>query len=305
MNRVAILLMAGILVPAAAYAQTAAGAQAEASAQSQADANVNTQRAGVQASGSDSASAQANGSAEAGKNALALSEGTTMNAALAGSLDVKKNKPGDRIEARTTQDVKQDGKVVLRKGTHLIGHVTEVQARAKDQTQSQLGVAFDHAELRDGQQVPLNASIQALAAAQSTAQASAGDDDLIASGGGAASAAGSGAAGGGRAVGGAAGGALGGATRAVGSTAGGVGNAGNSVLGSTVSGAAHSTGAVGGLGASGALASNSKGVFGLQGLSLDSAASSTTHGSLIVSSTRNVHLESGTQMVLQVAGRAQ
>ena len=224
-----------------------------------------------------------------------------MNAALAGSLDVKKNKPGDRIEARTTQDVKQDGKVVLRKGTHLVGHVTEVQARAKDQAQSQLGVAFDHAELRDGQQVPLNASIQALAAAQSTAQASAGDDDLIASGGGAASAAGSGAAGGGRAVGGA----LGGATRAVGSTAGGVGNAGNSVLGSTVSGAAHSTGAVGGLDASGALASNSKGVFGLQGLSLDSAASSTTQGSLIVSGTRNVHLESGTQMVLQVAGRAQ
>jgi len=301
MNRVAILLIAGILMPAAAYAQAPAGAQAEASGQSQANANVNTQRAGAQASGSGSASAQTNGSAQAGQHALALSEGTTMNAALAGSLDVKKNKPGDRIEARTTQDVKQDGKVVLRKGTHLVGHVTEVQARAKDQAQSQLGVAFDHAELRDGQQVPLNASIQALAAAQSTAQASAGDDDLIASGGGAASAAGSGAAGGGRAVGGA----LGGATRAVGSTAGGVGNAGNSVLGSTVNAATHSTGAVGGLDASGALASNSKGVFGLQGLSLDSAASSTTQGSLIVSGTRNVHLESGTQMVLQVAGRAQ
>lgn len=304
MKRIAILLMAGVLVPAAGHTQSAATAQAGASTQSQADANVNAQKSGAQASGSGSAAAQANGSAQTGQNALALSEGTTMNAALAGSLDVKKNKPGDRIEARTTQDVKQDGKVVLRKGTHLVGHVTEVQARAKDQAQSQLGVAFDHADLRDGQQVPLNASIQALAAAQSAAQASAGDDDLIASGGGAASAAGSGAAGGGRAVGGA----LGGATRTVGSTAGGVGNAGNSVLGSTVSGAAHSTGAVGavgGLNASGALASNSKGVFGLQGLSLDSAVSSATQGSLIVSSTRNVHLDSGTQMVLQVAGRAQ
>ena len=301
MKRIAILLIAGVLVPAAGYTQSAATAQAGASTQSQADANVNTQKSSAQASGGGSAAAQANGSAQAGQNALALSEGTTMNAALAGSLDVKKNKPGDRIEARTTQDVKQDGKVVLRKGTHLVGHVTEVQARAKDQTQSQLGVAFDHAELRNGQQVPLNASIQALAAAQSTAQASAGDDDLIASGGGTASAAGSGAASGGRAVGGA----LGGATRTVGSTAGGVGSAGNSVLGSTVSGAAHSTGAVGGLNASGALASNSKGVFGLQGLSLNSAASSATQGSLIVSSTRNVHLESGTQMVLQVAGRAQ
>ena len=188
MKRMVILLMAGVLVPAAGYTQSAATAQAGASTQSQADANGNAQKFGAQASGSGSAAAQAIGSAQAGQNALALSEGTTMNAALAGSLDVKKNKPGDRIEARTTQDVKQDGKVVLRKGTHLVGHVTEVQARAKDQTQSQLGVAFDHAELRNGQQVPLNASIQALAAAQSTAQASAGDDDLIASGGGAASA---------------------------------------------------------------------------------------------------------------------
>jgi hypothetical protein len=305
MNRMAILLMAGVLVPAAAYAQSPAGAQAEASAQSQADANVNTQRSGLQASGNPSASAQANGSAQAAQNALALSEGTTMNAALAGSLDVKKNKPGDRIEARTTQDVKQDGKVVLRKGTHLVGHVTEVQARAKDQTQSQLGVVFDHADLRNGQRVPLNASIQALAAAQSTAQASAGDDDLIASGGGVASAAGSGAAGS-RLVGGTLGGAtraVGGTAGAVGSTAGGVSSTADGALGSTVNAAAHSTGAVGGLDASGALASNSKGVFGLQGLSLDSAASSTTRGSLIVSSTRNVHLESGTQMVLQVAGR--
>ena len=48
---------------------------------------------------------------------------------LANSLDAKKNKPGDRVEARTTQDVKQDGKVVLKKGTHLVGHVTQAQAR--------------------------------------------------------------------------------------------------------------------------------------------------------------------------------
>jgi hypothetical protein len=301
MKRMAILLMAGVLVPAAGHAQSSASAQAGASTQSQAGANVNTQKSGAQASGSGSASAQTNSSAQAGQNSLALSDGTTMNAALAGSVDVKKNKPGDRIEARTTQDVKQNGKVVLRKGTRLVGHVTEVQARAKDQTQSQLGVAFDHAELRNGQQVPLNASIQALAAAQSTAQASAGDDDLIASGGGAASAAGAGAVRGG----GLAGGALRSTSSTVSSVGSGVGSTAGGAVGSTVNAAAHSTGAVGGLNATGALESNSKGVFGLEGLSLNSAASSATQGPLIVSSTRNVHLESGTQMVLQVAGRAQ
>jgi hypothetical protein len=300
MKTAAILVMAGILAPAAGYAQSSASAQAGAAAQSQTGADVNAQKSGVQASGSGSASAQANGAALSGPNSLALSEGTTMNAALAGSLDVKKNKPGDRIEARTTQDVKQDGKVVLRKGTRLVGHVTEAQARAKDQTQSQLGVAFDHAELRDGEQVPLNASIQALAAAQSTAQAT-GDDDLAGSGGGAVSAGGAGVARGGGAVGGA----LRTTSSTVSSAGSGVGSTANGAVGGTVNAATRSTGAVGGLNTRGTLESNSKGVFGMEGLSLNSAASSATQGSLIVSSTRNVHLESGTQMVLQVAGRAQ
>jgi hypothetical protein len=300
MKRMAILLMAGVLVPAAGYAQSSASAQAGASTQSQADANINPQQSSVQASGVGSASAQTNAAAQAGPNSLTLSDGTTMNAALAGSLDVKKNKPGDRIEARTMQDVKQDGKVVLRKGTRLAGHVTQVQARAKDQTQSQLGVAFDHAELRNGQHVPLNASIQALAVAQSTAQASAGGDDLIASGGGTASAGARVARGGG-----VVGGMLRSTSSTVSSVGSGVGSTANGAAGGTVNAATRSTGVVGGLNASGALESNSKGVFGLDGLSLNSAASSATQGSLIVSSTRNVHLESGTQMVLQVAGRAQ
>ena len=303
MKQVAILIMAGVLVPAAGYAQSSASAQAGTSTQSQAGANINTEKSGAQAAGSGSGSTQTSGSAQAGPNSLALSEGTTMNAALAGSLDVKKNKPGDRIEARTTQDVKQDGKVVLRKGTRLVGHVTEAQTRAKEQMQSELGVAFDHAELRDGQQVPLNASVQALAAAQSTARASAGDDDLIASGGGGAAAAGG--AGAVRGGGGLAGGALRSTSSTVGGVSSGVGSTANGAVGSTVNTAGHATSAVGGLNASGALESNSRGVFGLEGLSLDGAASSATQGSLIVSSTRNVHLESGTQMVLQVAGRAQ
>jgi len=76
-----------------------------------------------------------------------------IDATLANSLDVKKNKPGDRIEARTAQDVKQDGKVVLKKGTRLVGHVTEGQARSKEQAQSQLGIVFDHAFTSDGQEI--------------------------------------------------------------------------------------------------------------------------------------------------------
>src|ERR1700724_3201341 len=63
---------------------------------------------------------------------------------------VQTNKSGDRVEARAAQDVKQDGKVVLKKGTRLVGHVTEAQARTKEQTQSQLGIVFDQAVMSNG-----------------------------------------------------------------------------------------------------------------------------------------------------------
>ena len=93
----------------------------------------------------------------------------------------------------------------------------------------------------------------------------------------------------------------GGATGPVMNTAGAAsGNAGG-----TLDTATRSTGAVGGLSSAGHLTSNSSGVFGLQGVSLSSAASNATQASTIVSSTGNVHLDSGTQMLLSVSGQAQ
>src|SRR5258707_3930043 len=68
-------------------------------------------------------------------------------------------------------------------------------------------------------------------------------------------------------------------------------NAGGSLAGA-------SKGAVGGLNAAGQLTSNSQGVFGLNGLNLSSAASNSTQGSLITSTSKNVHLDSGTHLLL-------
>src|SRR5258707_407713 len=98
---------------------------------------------GAQTSGGASASATA--SASAGNNSAQLSFGTKIDATLATTLDAKKNKPGDRIEARIAQDVKQDGRVVLKKGTTLVGHVIQSQVRTKDQSQSLLVIIFDRA----------------------------------------------------------------------------------------------------------------------------------------------------------------
>jgi hypothetical protein len=297
MNRIVSIVAIGLLGAWTAAAQTSASAQAGGSAQSQAGMQAN--KSGAQASGSGSASTSAAASANVDNSSVNISSGTKIDATLTGSLDAKKNKPGDRVEARTMQDVKQDGKVVLKKGTRLVGHVTQAQARAGGQAQSQLGVMFDEAVLASGQKVPLNATVQALAAAQSSTAATAGSDEILPSGGGMGSAQGS--------ARGTNGGLVGGMASTAGATTGSVVNTAGSVTSNTagtVNAATRSTGAVGGLSSTGRLTSNSSGVFGLEGLSLDSAASSATQGSLIVSQTKNVHLESGTQLLLSAAGQA-
>ena len=301
MKQILSLLAIGILGAWTTAAQTTASGQAGASTQSQ--TAVQADNSGAKASGNGSAATSASATGNAGNNSASISNGSKIDATLATSLDAKRSKPGDQVEARAAQDVKQDGKVVLKKGTRLVGHVTQAQARASGQTQSQLGIVFDHAVLKDGQEVPFSASIQALAAAQSAAAASTGADDVLASGGGMGSAQGSA-----RSGGGLAGGVASTAGATAGATTGAVMNTASSVsstAGGTLNTAAHSTGAVGGLTSTGRLASNSSGVFGLEGLSIDSAASSATQGSMIVSATKNVHLDSGTQLLLRTTGQVQ
>ena len=72
----------------------------------------------------------------------------------------------------------------------------------------------------------------------------------------------------------------------------------NSTGNSTANAASASRGAVGGVNAVGQLTSNSSGVFGLNGLTLTSVAQSGTQGSVITSVGKNVHLDSGTSMLL-------
>jgi hypothetical protein len=307
MKRIFLLFAVGALGAWTTAAQTTASGQAGASAQSQ--SAVQTNKSGAQASGggsamtSSAASTSTPATANEGRSSAGISNGTNIDATLATSLDAKRSKPGDEVEARAEEDVKQDGKVVLKKGTHLVGHVTQAQARATGQTQSQLGIVFDHAVLKNGQEVPFNASILALASAQSAAAATSGADDMMASSGGMGAAQGSARSGGGL---------VGGVASTAGSTAGAttgtVMNTSNSLpstAGGSLNTVAHSSGAVGGLTSTGRLASNSSGVFGLEGLSIDSAASSATQGSTIVSATKNVHLDSGTQLLLRTTGQAQ
>jgi hypothetical protein len=227
-----------------------------------------------------------------------------LQAELTKSLDAKKAKPGDEVSAKLTQDVKENGKVVLHKGSKLVGHVTEAQARSKENAESKLGVVFDKAVLKGGEEMSFNGVIQAVAPPVQGALSVAGDENSsLGSGMGSGSSMGGGRNGGGL-------GPVGGVTGAAGSTVGAVGNTAGSVS-NTAGSVTNSTGAVNGavnrtagVAANGALNSAAHGVVGMQGVDLTSAAAGSAQGSVISSASRNIKLDSGTQMVLQVTGSA-
>lgn len=308
MYRVRISIMAGVLFAGVvglfalspeAQAQTAA----QAGAQISGEANVKVGKTQAQAGASSSTSAGAtaqNGQANAG-----LTSGTTFNAELSSPVDSRKCKPGDALNAKTTEAVKAEGKTVIPKGSKLVGHVTQASARAKGEAESSLAIVFDKAILKHGEEIPLNVAIQALASGQSSA--SAPGDQMDTMGGLSGSAAGSGTAGGRGGLGGvtsAAGGAVGTVTNTAANVGGAAGGAANSTANAAGNVAGASKGTVGGLNAAGQLTSNSQGVFGLNGLNLNAAASNATQGTVITSAGKNVHLESGTRMLLVTQAQA-
>ena len=292
-----VLIICGLFYAVNVGAQAQGGAQAGASANGQASAQANPR--GAQASANNNATA--NASAQGTQGSAALAEGTAFNATLDKPIDSKKCKPGEPVTAHTTEPVKSGGKTILPKGTKMMGHVTQASARANGQADSELGIVFDKAEMKNGQEMPMNVAIQALGAVSSQASAA---DNMELTPGGAGYGGGSAGASGGRggALGGVsstAGGAAGGLTHTaagVGNTAGGTLNSATQPTTSAVGGATN--GASGTLNAAGQFSSNSRGVFGLNGLNLNSATTAGAQGSLITSPGKNVHLDGGTRMLL-------
>jgi hypothetical protein len=166
-------------------------------------------------------------------------QGAELNATLSQTVDARKAKPGDAVTATLTEDVRANGRLLLLRGTMLVGRVTEAQARTRRadsgdaQADSRLGIEFETAVLRDGQEVPINATIQAVAVGELPASSSSRSEEVP----------------------------------------------------------AH-----------GSLASGTRGVFGLAGVQIVTAAAADGHTPLLVSSTGNVALKSGTQLLLVARG---
>ena len=89
--------------------------------------------------------------------------GTAFNAVLTNELDTRKARPGDTVTAETAEDVAYQRSVVFPKGTKIIGHIVRASSGGRGRAGSALFVQFDKAVLKDGQEVILNAGIQALA----------------------------------------------------------------------------------------------------------------------------------------------
>ncbi len=82
-------------------------------------------------------------------------EMSSVTGELEGKLNSATTKVGDRVVLKTTEKVQTADGTVIPRGTHLVGHITQVQARDATHRFAQLAIAFDHAELKNGQSVAI------------------------------------------------------------------------------------------------------------------------------------------------------
>ena len=289
-----------------AQAGQSASASAQASRQgASAQGSVTGDAAATNRLGSSSASGQGSGN-----SAVQM---TPVNGELVGKLDSKTARVGDPVVMKTTQKARTADGREIPKGSKLIGHVTDVKAHGGGSQDSELGLAFDRAELRNGESMAIHSVIESVSPSAAAANAAAaGEDDTFASGPALGSTAAGGGAMGVRSGGGLAGGGsrgvLGGASPVAGGTVSAVG-AGVTSADAGLGSAAHGTlGAAGGTAVNaghGALTGAGAGSLGthatgVPGVMLGADGSGGGSG-ILSASNRNVHLDNGTQMVLRVS----
>lgn len=94
-----------------------------------------------------------------------IAPGSVIPARLTKSINAKKAKKGDEVVATVTQDLRNNaGTVLVPKDTKIVGHITEAQARSKQQKESEVAIAFDRAVPKNGEPMQMPMSIQAIIA---------------------------------------------------------------------------------------------------------------------------------------------
>lgn len=210
-----------------------------------------------------------------------IAPGSVIPVQLTKTINAKKVKAGDEVQARVTQDMKAgNGQILLAKDTKVLGHITEDQPRTKEQKESHIGIAFDRVVMKNGEDTQLPMSIQAIigpsnSPADNNANAGAGNSPTVPTSGGMSS-----------------GGTMGRSP--------GMGNgAPTQTQTSPTTGSEWPTTPQPGANAQQPITGNTQGVVGISNLKLSTSAN-VTQGSLVSSDKSNVKLDSGTLMLLRV-----
>jgi hypothetical protein len=208
---------------------------------------------------------------------MRVAPGSVIPVALTKTLDAKKAKTGDEVTANVTADLKTDsGEILVPKDTKVVGHITEAQAHSKERKESQVGIEFDHAVMKNGSEMQMPMSIQAVIGQQNQAVQNGGGGSYGSQAGGSTSVpSGAGRSGG---MGG------GGSAPSAPASSVGSGSAPNDIPTNSQPQVTEKT----------------SGVIGISDLKLDSATSTPNQGSVLTSEKNNVKLESGTLMLLRV-----
>ena len=278
-------LLSGALLCAASFAQSAPSAQTPSAPPAQPEAQpASPSPAQQQAPEANPAPASTATGTNQGQTSATprIAPGSVIPVQLAKTIDAKKAKPGDEVVAKVTMDLKtSSGEVVVPKDTKVVGHVTAAQARNKEQKESQVGIAFDHAVLKDGD-VSLPMSIQAVIAPptnDNNANNAGSPAQSAPAGGGSATSSSMGA-----------------------GRSGNSGSAGQTQPSNTAPNAAGPEGTSNNAQQASArpqITGNTQGVVGISDLKLE-PAQTTAQGSVLSSDKNNVKVEGGTFMLLKV-----
>ncbi len=213
-------------------------------------------------------------------DSISLMSGASLEAELQKTVDVNKAKVGDEIVLKVTKSIKQSGEVVIPKGSTLLGRVTEVQRKTKQNSESRLGMIFDRIQGKS-LSAPFSASVVSI----TDAAANVGNGDSVMS-----DVSGSSRTSGSASGGSSGGGLLGG----VGSTVGGLVNTTTQTAGMATNTVVQTAGT-----ASGTIGRTINGIHISNSVNA-SADSSTT----LYSNNKNVRIEKGATFNLKVSNKA-
>lgn len=119
----------------------------------------------MQQRGGTDSQAQAQQSAATAQARASAAQLKPVTGELVGKLDSKSAKQGDSVVVKTDEDLKFPGGAEIPKGSKLVGHVTNVQARGDGKENSQIAIQFDRAEVKGGQDMAIESVIQSVSPA--------------------------------------------------------------------------------------------------------------------------------------------